>query len=42
MGYQLKITIKNSHPTIWRRILVPDRITFFKVHPCMTNVTLRY
>ena len=29
MGYQLKITIKNSHPPIWRRILVPDRITFF-------------
>lgn len=29
MGYQLKITIKNSHPPIWRRILVPNRITFF-------------
>lgn len=29
MGYQLKITIKNSHPPIWRRIIVPDRITFF-------------
>ena len=31
MGYQLKITIKNSHPPIWRRILVPDRITFFNL-----------
>lgn len=29
MGYQLKITIKNSHPPIWRRILVPSHITFF-------------
>ena len=29
MGYQLKITIKNSHPPIWRRILIPDHITFF-------------
>ena len=29
MGYQLKITIKDSHPPIWRRILVPDHITFF-------------
>ena len=29
MGYQLKFSIKDSHPPIWRRILVPDRITFF-------------
>lgn len=29
MGYRLKITIKNSHPPIWRRILIPDHITFF-------------
>ena len=28
MGYQLKITIKNSHPPIWRRIIVPEHITF--------------
>ena len=27
-SYQFKITIKNSHPPIWRRILVPDGITF--------------
>lgn len=27
-SYQLKITIKNSHPPIWRRVLVPDGITF--------------
>lgn len=29
MGYQLKITIKDSHPPIWRRILVPSHITFY-------------
>lgn len=27
-SYQFKITIKNSHPPIWRRVLVPDGITF--------------
>ena len=27
-SYQSKITIKNSRPPIWRRILVPDGITF--------------
>lgn len=27
-GYQLKITVKGSKPPIWRRILVPDKISF--------------
>lgn len=27
-GYQLKITIKYSHPPIWRRVVVPESITF--------------
>lgn len=27
-SYQLKITIKNSKPPIWRRVLIPDGITF--------------
>ena len=31
-GYQLKITIKGSKPPIWRRVIVPDRITFKQLH----------
>jgi hypothetical protein len=31
-AYQLKITIKGSKPPIWRRILVPEGITFAKLH----------
>lgn len=31
-AYQLKITIKGSKPPIWRRILVPEGITFDKLH----------
>lgn len=27
-GYQLKVTIKDSHPPIWRRIIVPSHISF--------------
>lgn len=28
LGYQLKITIKGSHPPIWRRVIVPGKINF--------------
>ncbi|MDW2797893.1 plasmid pRiA4b ORF-3 family protein [Clostridium boliviensis] len=31
-AYQLKITIKGSKPPIWRRILVPEGITFETLH----------
>lgn len=31
-AYQLKITIKGSKPPIWRRVLVPEGITFGKLH----------
>ena len=27
-AYQIKITIKGSHPPIWRRVVVPTGLTF--------------
>lgn len=30
--YQLKLTLKNSKPPIWRRILVPSKIKLSKLH----------
>lgn len=30
--YQLKITLKDIKPPIWRRVLVPQNITFYKLH----------
>ena len=30
-GYQLKITIKGSKPPIWRRVIIPERITFYNL-----------
>jgi uncharacterized protein YecA (UPF0149 family) len=31
-GYILKIMIENTHPPVWRRILVPERISFADLH----------
>lgn len=31
-AYQLKVTITGSKPLIWRRILVPEKITFEQLH----------
>lgn len=36
--YQLKITLKGSHPPIWRRILVPSSITFHRLHRIIQTV----
>lgn len=33
--YQLKITLKDIKPPIWRRVLVPGNITFHKLHKIM-------
>ena len=32
MIYQLKITLRNSRPPIWRRVLVPGKFSLFKLH----------
>lgn len=31
-GYVFKIVIENTHPPVWRRVMVPDRITFQELH----------
>lgn len=31
-GYILKITLENTHPPIWRRVVVPEKITFRDLH----------
>ena len=31
-GYILKIVIEDTHPPVWRRILIPERITFEELH----------
>lgn len=31
-GYVLKIVIENTHPPVWRRVLIPERITFEELH----------
>jgi hypothetical protein len=30
--YQIKVTLNDTHPPIWRRILVPWEMTLFKLH----------
>ena len=31
-GYILKIVMENTHPPVWRRVMVPDHITFADLH----------
>lgn len=31
-AYQLKITIKDTKPPIWRRVIIPEKITFEQLH----------
>ena len=31
-GYILKIVIEDTHPPVWRRILIPEMITFEQLH----------
>lgn len=36
--YQLKVTLKDSKPPIWRRILVPDSISLYQLHTILQIV----
>lgn len=31
-GYILKIMLENTHPPVWRRIMIPEKITFEELH----------
>ena len=33
--YQLKVSIRETEPLVWRRIVVPDKITFHQLHLIM-------
>ena len=37
-AYQFKITIKNSHPPIWRRVIIPAGITFSQLSIILNEV----
>lgn len=30
--YQIKITLRDTHPPVWRRLLIPSGITFLELH----------
>jgi hypothetical protein len=36
--YQIKVTLKNIHPPIWRRIQVSDNTTLLKLHDILQTV----
>ena len=36
--YQIKITLKDVHPPVWRQILVSDKITLFDFHYVIQDV----
>lgn len=38
MAYIIKVTIENTHPPIWRRILIPEKISFRALHEILQMV----
>ena len=36
--YQIKVTLDDTHPPIWRRILVPGNTTLLKLHDILQIV----
>ena len=39
-AYQMKIAIKNSHPPIWRRFIVPAGLSFSQLSIVLNEVWL--
>lgn len=37
-GYQIKVTLENTKPPVWRRMEIPDRITFCDLHGILQEV----
>lgn len=37
-GYICKIVIEDTHPPVWRRVLIPDKITFYDLHQIIQTV----
>lgn len=37
-GYICKIAMEDTHPPVWRRVVIPDKITFVELHDIVANV----
>ena len=37
-GYICKIVIEDTHPPVWRRVVIPEKITFFELHQIIQTV----
>lgn len=37
-GYICKIVIEDTHPPVLRRVVIPDKITFFELHQIIQTV----
>ncbi|MCD8335842.1 MAG: plasmid pRiA4b ORF-3 family protein [Lachnospiraceae bacterium] len=37
-GYTVKVTIEYTHPPVWRRIVLPEGITFYSLHRILQTV----
>lgn len=41
-GHVLKIMLEDTHPPVWRRIIVPERITFEEFLNGMTTTSMTF
>ena len=37
-GYVLKVTLENTHPPVWRRVVIPERIHFGDLHEIIQTI----